>query len=138
MRRLLSATALALAVGLAALPASAQPKPDDDRPAGASPSRQLRPDADARRSGRPPAGEARRCASKFATLDKNSDRILAADELQGFEVVIMDIDRNRDGKITSAEFKSACAKGILRNTDIRSEIFWRLTIGAVGGDSRRS
>ena len=120
MRRLLSATALALAVGLAAVPASAQPKPDDDRPAGASPSRQLRPDADARRSGRPPAGEARRCASKFATLDKNSDRILAADELQGFEVVIKDIDRNRDGKITSAEFKSACAKGILRNTDIRS------------------
>jgi Ca2+-binding EF-hand superfamily protein len=120
MRRLLSATALALTAGLAALPASAQPKPHDDRPAGASPSRQLRPDADARRSSHPPSAEARRCASNFKTLDKKWDRILAADELQGFEVVIKDVDRNRDGKITSAEFKSACAKGNLRNTHIRS------------------
>jgi hypothetical protein len=120
MQRLLSATALALAVGLAAPPASAQLKRDDDRASGAPPSRQLSPHEDARRSGRPPAAEARRCATNFKAMDKNRDRVLAAGELGRFEMVAKDIDANHDGKITSAEFKSACANGILRDTDTRA------------------
>jgi hypothetical protein len=152
MKRLSAAIALALAAGLAALPASAQTRPDGDRvpgappsaqpgpdgdripgappsteprterqrPPGVPPSRELRPDEDERRSERPPASEAGRCASNFRTLDKDLDGVLTARELDRFETVVKDVDTNRDGKISSAEYQSACASGILRDKDIKS------------------
>jgi hypothetical protein len=136
MKRLLPATALALAVGLAALPAWAQTSPseggrgqsappstqrgpDGERPSGAPHSRELRPDDDGRRSERPGA-ETQRCVSNFRTLDKNADGMLTAKELDRFERVVKDVDTNKDGKISSAEYQSACASGILRDRDIKS------------------
>jgi hypothetical protein len=136
MKRLLPATALALAVGLAALPAWAQTSPseggrgqsappstqrgpDGGRHSGAPPSRELRPDDDGRRSERPGA-ETQRCVSNFRTLDKNADGMLTAKELDRFERVVKDVDTNKDGKISSAEYQSACASGILRDRDIKS------------------
>jgi hypothetical protein len=148
MRRLCVATALGLAAGVAALPASAQretlregppttePRPDGDRSPsappstqpgperertpGIPPSRELRPDADERRSERPLASESQRCASYFRSLDKDRDGTLTARELDRFETVVNDVDSNRDGKISSAEYHSACVSGILRDKDIKS------------------
>jgi hypothetical protein len=135
MKRVLRVTALTLATGLAALPApaqlrpdadrspgappSTQPRPEGERFPGAPPSRELRPGDDGRRTERLPA-EAGRCASNFRSLDKDTDGMLTARELDRFETVVNDVDTNRDGKISSAEYQSACASGILRDKDIKS------------------
>jgi hypothetical protein len=133
MKRLLPATALALAVGLAALPASAQLKqPDGERPPVAPPSTQPRPQferppaAPQRNPERrteediPTAAETRRCVSNFGSHDKNSDGALSAKELDKFEPVLKRVDTNNDGKISSAEYQSACTTGTLRDRDIKS------------------
>jgi hypothetical protein len=46
--------------------------------------------------------------------------VLTARELDRFETVVKDVDTNRDGKISSAEYQSACASGVLRDKDIKS------------------
>jgi hypothetical protein len=135
MKRTLATIALALVVGVAALPASAQIKSYEDLPTGAPPSTQptaegerrpgaphspqLGRDKDERPFVRPAAAEARRCVSNFKNLDKNSDRVLAATELGRFGMAVKAVDTNNDGKITSAEFKSACVRGILKDEDIK-------------------
>jgi Ca2+-binding EF-hand superfamily protein len=58
--------------------------------------------------------------SNFRTLDKNADGALTARELDRFETVARRVDTNNDGKISSAEYQSACASGILRDRDIKS------------------
>ena len=136
MKRWLIVSALALATGLAALPASAQlrsgddraptspssaqSKPEGERSPGAPRSGQLRAGDDNRGSVRRPESEAQRCASYFKSLDKNTDGVLTRNELNRFETVVKDVDTNRDGKISASEYQAACTTGTLRDKDIKS------------------
>ena len=98
----LSATALAFAVVLAALFTAVQIEPES------------------RLEDIPRAAESRRCASKFGSLDNNSDGALSAQELDKLAAAVNRVDINNDAKITAAEYQSACVSGTLREKDIKS------------------
>jgi Ca2+-binding EF-hand superfamily protein len=46
---------------------------------------------------------------EFATLDKNGDRVLTAEELVGTPYGAMTLDHNKNGKVTESEFENAFA-----------------------------
>jgi hypothetical protein len=120
MNRVLLATALALAAGLAAAPASAQLRPDNDRLPSAPPSTQPRPEGEGPSDGRSPPNR-RVCAANWKTYDQNSDGALTGKELDRLRRVIRDVDTDYDGTITSAEYQAGCANGVLKDGDITSE-----------------
>jgi hypothetical protein len=103
MKRLLLVTAFALTVGLAALRLT----PDEEQSSDRS-------------SDLPSAAEAQRCISRFDGLDKNSDGVLNANELENLKKAVKDADKNKDGKIRSSEHQAACATGVLTDSDIKS------------------
>jgi hypothetical protein len=51
--------------------------------------------------------------SQFEDLDKNSDGVLTANELDNLKTAVKDADRNKDGKVRSVEYHKACATGVL-------------------------
>jgi hypothetical protein len=103
MKRLLLATALALATGLVVVRIT----PDDER-------------SSERSLDLPSAAEAQRCMSRFEALDRSPDGILAANELDDLRTAVKDVDKNKDGKIHSVEYQAACATGVLNDSDIKS------------------
>ena len=141
VKRLIPATALALAVNLAALAAAvlstsgagspstgaslstdssstAKSNPDGGGQfSGAGPSRQIS-NHEGKSARRPPAAEVQRCVANFRILDKNSDGVLSLEELERVKRVVRDIDRviknvdkNHDNRISSTEFELACTNG---------------------------
>jgi hypothetical protein len=103
MKRLLLATVLALTVGWAAVQVTTDPERNSERS-----------------SDLPSAAEAQRCMSHFAALDRNSDSVLTASELDHLKRGVKGVDKNNDGKIRSVEYQAACATGVLKDSDIKS------------------
>jgi hypothetical protein len=124
IQRLLPTTALALAVGLAPLPAEAQSatrstthdSPSTPSTAGdlLGPSTDIPLDS----AGGRLWAETQRCVAKHRSLDENANLVLDPPELDGIEPVVKDVDRDNDGKVSSRELQSACAVGILTDRDL--------------------
>ena len=124
IQRLLPTTVLALAVGLASLPAEAQStagltthaSPSTPSTAGdlPGPSTDIPLDSGGARLW----AETQRCLAKHWSLDQDSNLVLDPAELDRIEPVVKDVDRDNDGKVSPRELQSACAIGILTDRDL--------------------